>query len=324
MKEKFINKNFSRKTLDTIDFANDIIEDYSQMGLRLTLRQLYYQFVSRDLIPNEQKQYDRLGSIISDARLAGLIDWSAIEDRTRSSLNHDGVWNSPEEIITSCYSGYNIPFWEKQPEYIEVWVEKEALAGVVSDACRNLKVRSFACKGYTSQSEMYNAGLRIRDAIMEEKKVVIIHLGDHDPSGIDMTRDIDDRLTMFGYPNSCGCGNEYCDLCRYHELDVELGNVPIEVNRIALNMEQINQYNPPPNPAKMTDSRFKSYLKRFGNKSWELDALDPKILQHLIKEEIKKHIDWSIWDECKKREEQEKTSLKQIASNYDEIIDYLN
>src|SRR5579864_7879084 len=93
--------NFRAPTLAIVKKANEIIAEYAAQGFDLTLRQLYYQFVSRDLIPNTQKDYKNLGSIINDARLAGMIDWETIVDRTRElrSLSH---WSDPSEIIAAC------------------------------------------------------------------------------------------------------------------------------------------------------------------------------------------------------------------------------
>ena len=134
MKRRYIGKNFRNSSLALIDKANEIIEDYIAEGYDLTLRQLYYQFVARDIIANRQSEYSRLGSVINDARLAGLIDWNSIIDRTRNyeSLGH---WDSPASILQSAANSYHIDLREDQDEYVEVWVEKDALVGVIEKAC---------------------------------------------------------------------------------------------------------------------------------------------------------------------------------------------
>ena len=229
MKQQYITKRFSSATLEIINAANEIIEEYEENDLTLTLRQLYYQFVSRDLIANTMKEYGRLGRIINDGRLAGMIDWSSIEDRTRNISNRL-FYNNPGEAIQSTVRIFKLDRWKDQLYHVEVWVEKEALIGVIEDTCWNLDIGFFACKGYVSQSEMWQASQRFRRKKEQDDKIpVIIHLGDHDPSGIDMTRDILDRQKLFEGTHI--------------------------VERIALNMDQINEYNPPPNPAKMSDSR---------------------------------------------------------------------
>src|SRR5580692_12534694 len=102
--ELFVPRNFSEGSLSLIAAATQIIEEYQADGFTLTLRQLYYQFVSRDLIENKQTEYKRLGSIINDARLAGLIDWSAIEDRTRN-VEINSHWDEPSGVIQSAARG---------------------------------------------------------------------------------------------------------------------------------------------------------------------------------------------------------------------------
>jgi hypothetical protein len=195
-KIKYVDKAFRQGALDIIDKANEIIDEYNAQGFKLTLRQLYYQFVARDIIPNKQSEYKRLGGIISDGRLAGLIDWLAIEDRTRN-LQSLATWSSPEDIIGAAASGYREDKWKDQKTRIEVWIEKDALAGVFADVCEALEVPYFSCRGYTSQSEMWSAAMRLRRYERGGQETVILHFGDHDPSGIDMSRDIKDRLYQF-------------------------------------------------------------------------------------------------------------------------------
>lgn len=294
----YTETNFRPDALAVIEQANRIIAEYLAAGFRLTLRQLYYQFVSRDWLPNQQREYKRLGSIINDARLAGLIDWSAIEDRGRNLLSVPS-WRNPAELVSACADQFRLDPWVNQDDYIEVWIEKEALIGVVAVPCEKLRLPHFACKGYTSQSEMWNAGHnRLRLKAREGKALTIIHLGDHDPSGIDMTRDIEERLGVF-----------------------VAGRV--EVVRIALNMDQVEEFNPPPNPAKLTDSRFEGYAAKFGNESWELDALNPETIAGLIEAEVEKRIYRPMWDEVLDQEEEQRKELAAISNRYDRVVAWI-
>jgi len=294
MRETYIDKNFRAASLTIIGQANTIIEDYAAQGFSLTLRQLYYQFVARDLIPNTERSYKRLGSIINDGRLAGLIDWDSIEDRTRNmkqNLHLDG----PADAIQVVRNQYGIDMWSNQPKRVEVWIEKEALSGVIEGVCSQLDVPHFACRGYVSQSEQWRAGMRYRSNFNRHSQdTVVLHLGDHDPSGIDMTRDNQDRLSLLaGYRGAP------------------------TVKRIALNMDQIEQYDPPPNPAKMTDYRFDQYLVEYGSESWELDALEPAVIVDLIKEHVALYRDDDLWAD---KEAERDDDFAQL----DEIIDSLS
>ncbi len=294
--EFFKATKFRAASLLIIDQANEIIDEYQADGYDLTLRQLYYQFVARDIFPNNQSEYNKLGTIINNARLAGLTDWDAIKDRTRAmkSLSH---WDDPADIIDSAAHSFALDTRQDQEVYVEVWVEKEALAGVIERACEEIDVPWFACRGYVSQTAMYEAAARFKEAEGFQDSV-IYHLGDHDPSGIDMTRDIQDRLEMFG--------------CR------------VDVVRIALNMPQVKKYKPPPNPAKLTDSRCNGYIKEYGSESWELDALDPHVLTDLIQGKVEECTDVALMEQRRAEQREHKKLLATVSKRWNDVVIFLN
>ena len=292
-KIEYVPKNFRTESLKLIKKVNSVIEDYEAQGYSLTLRQVYYQLVARAIIPNNEKSYKNLGSLINDARLAGLIDWNAIEDRTRNlrNLSH---WKTPGEIIDTAASSYHLDYWDGQDNYVEVWVEKDALVGIVGNVCDNLDVSYFSCRGYVSQSEMWQAAQRLKKYASQGKNIVLLHLGDHDPSGIDMSRDIKDRNVLFE-------------------------NFNLEFHRLALNMDQVDEYSPPPNPTKLTDSRADGYLNIFGEECWELDALEPQVINDLITENVLKYRDENVYKQVKTQEEREKIRLENLSENWEAI-----
>ena len=301
------DSNFRASTLKVIQQANEIAGLYGRQGFTLTLRQLYYQFVARDLIPNKQTEYKRLGSIINDARYAGMFDWNWLTDRTRNATGGDSGYTPghPEEVIDPLY--YHVTQWEGQPQRVEVWVEKDALVDVIQQGARGLRAITFSCRGYTSASEIWTAAQRIEGYLQAPgvEHVTILHLGDHDPSGIDMTRDITDRLSEFIQYDIGAMMGESWD---FH------------IKRIALNMDQIEQYNPPPNPAKDTDSRFQGYADQYGDESWELDALEPNVLVNLIRSNIRPLIDDEKWAERAKITAEGQATLQAVRDNYEDII----
>ena len=293
----YVPKNFRDSSLELIDKINGVIDEYQRQDYTLTLRQCYYQLVARGIIENNQKVYKTTGSLINDARLAGLIDWNSIEDRTRN-LKGLAHWSSPKSIIESAAYSYRRDVWLHQDYHVEVWVEKEALANVVGRVANELDVSYFCCRGYVSQSEMWSAAQRFIRYQSEGKYCVLIHLGDHDPSGIDMSRDIQERLVMFGVNSNS-----------------------FEFRRIALNLEQISLYNPPPNPAKITDSRSTSYINKFGDESWELDALEPKVLHDLITDSVTEFMDEEEVKRVRRQVESEKYVMDSIAENWETVYE---
>lgn len=294
-KEKFVDHTFSQASLELIKIANDILNEYRGMGYKLSLRQLYYQLVARDYIPNSVKSYKRIGNLVSEARLAGLLDWAMIEDRGRETVIPT-AWRSPAEIVRAAASQFRVDRWEGQPCYVEVMVEKDALSGVLEPVCRELHVRFTANKGYSSSSAMYEAGKRIARMARQAEEVHLFYLGDHDPSGIDMTRDITERLGLFT--------GGYID--------------PMNVRRLALNYDQVEQWQPPENPAKETDSRYEMYVHQFGESSWELDAVEPRTLAELVRSAITELVDSAQWATVQEREREMRGELEGFADDYEQ------
>lgn len=292
----YIKKNFRPATLQLIAIANTIIDEYAAQGFDLTLRQLYYQLVARGHIENSERSYKNVGSTIDDARLAGLIDWNRIVDRTRN-LRGNNHFDDPADIMKAAVASFQIDKWSRQPHRVEVWVEKDALIGVVEVAARRLDVPYFACRGYTSQSEMWAAAQRLRTWRRGGQTPVILYLGDHDPSGIDMTRDVLDRMALFA------------------------GGMQVE--RLALNWDQVEMYNPPPNPAKLTDSRAEGYIARFGMSSWELDALDPTTIAGLIETAVMAFRDEDLWDEAVEEEQEGIRLLTEASDRWEDVAGFL-
>jgi hypothetical protein len=293
-REIFVPKKFNAEHQRIIDHAIDLLEDMRAQGFAVTLRSLYYQFVTEECwFPNTIQSYKRFGGIISDARLAGLIDWELLEDRVRT-VEKLPSWASPTDIMESAVNQYRENLWAGQDRRVHLRIEKDALIGVIQPVCERWRVPYVACRGNTSQSEAYAAGKLLRAQIDRGLNPLVLYLGDHDPSGIDMTRDNIERLSMFA-------GED------------------IEVRRIALNFDQIEEYRLPGNPAKLTDSRAGAYIARFGNESWELDALKPSLMESLIEREIKAAIDLDLWGEAKAAEEHNQRILEAILNRWGEV-----
>ena len=291
MLECYKEVNFKKKSVEMIDRMNAIIGEYLDAGYTLTVRQLYYQLVARDIVPNTEKSYKQISSLLNDARIAGHVDWDAIEDRTRTFAARPR-WTSPQDILDSVAKQYHTDPWLTQPKRVFLVVEKEALVGVFQRVCRTYDIPLLAARGYPSASVLREfASAQIERA---EQEIVILHFGDHDPSGLDMTRDLIERFEMFGW------GHDFV------------------LKRMALNRDQIEEHNPPPNPAKATDARFLAYRRRHGVSSWELDALPPTVLNDIAVGEIVKHVDKKAWAKWEAGLEKSRKRLITIAANYKE------
>jgi len=281
-----LSKNFRKDTMLLLEKIVAMTDDYERKGYRMTLRQLFYQLVSHDILPNDQKKYKKLSTIIKDARMAGLIDWDVIEDRIRIPTMPSEFENI-SHLVKAAISSYRRDRWENQEYYVEAWVEKDALSGVLEPVTRKYHVHLLVNRGYSSTSALHESVLRIKE--QQDKECVILYLGDHDPSGKNMITDIRNRLEQF-----------QCDAT---------------VRDVALTMEQIKQYNLPPNPAKKSDPRSDKYIKRHGNLSWELDALTPEVLNQLVSLNIEEFLDIDEYQKIINQEEEEKMELVQVTQD---------
>jgi hypothetical protein len=291
---------FGDERLAFIEQLNAVIEEYAAQGLDMTIRQLYYQMVSRfpEQCPNNDKFYNKLQSAINDGRLAGIVSWTAIEDRTRTLMGTNTV-ASPEQAIKDVAADYKRDLWAGQPWRPMVVVEKEAQIGNIAGICNKLRIDFYASRGYNSQSEMWRAGRRAADDVRKGQRPIIFDLRDHDPSGVNMTDDYRARLEMFA-------------------------GTPIMVQRLALNMDQVIALRPPPNPAKRSDGRveaYEDYMEEIGHGdlkhlSWELDALSPTFIRDLIEGAVMKLRDERIWDNNLEKEVEDIRRLETFAEGF--------
>ncbi len=286
MKEAFRDQKITPARAAQIERANDILEEYAEQGYRLTLRQLYYQLVARDMVPNAVREYSKLSETCVIGRMNGLIDWDAMEDRLRKPYLTYAV-GSIKEAIEDTISQDKRNRQEGQPYNIEIWTEKDAVSNILKRVSIYYHVRLMVNRGYTSCSAMYEAYNRVNRTPHEDGSV-ILYVGDHDPSGMDMLRDINDRLEEFG------AGGDF------------------KVVPVALTMAQIEKYQPPPNPAKISDPRAGWYIREFGDKSWELDALPPEVLEKIVKRAVLAQLDSDIFDEMLGQESDDIENLRDM------------
>lgn len=296
MKQTYVEKNFTPERVAEIRKINAIIREYQNDGYVLTVRQLYYQLVARDYVENTIQSYKRVANLINDAKLAGWIDWDMIEDRTRSFVRNNH-WTGPSSILRIAARSYNQDRWVNQDCRVFVIIEKEALTGVLQNLCEKWDVPLLAARGYPSGSVLREFAVdHIVPTNADGRAVHILHLGDHDPSGIDMSRDLRERLELFT------------------GADVE---PIINLERIALNMDQIEELRPPENPAKSTDSRYKEYRRQYGESSWELDALNPAYLNELVESHVQRFVNHDDWVDKDFEIEEARRQLNDVADDFE-------
>jgi hypothetical protein len=299
MKIQFRQVYLSRANKARLNRINAIIENYQMQGYRLTLRQLYYQLVIELIIPNEKSEYAKLSTLLKEGRMGGIVDWNAIEDRLRQPYS-PASFDDPKQIIDAAIQQYALPRQNGQEIYIEVWVEKDALSGVLRRVTAPYHIPIMVNRGYSSVSAMFDSYQRFKEAYNNGQNIKIFYLGDYDPSGIDMIRDIHDRIV------------EFC------EGDAGMAPLAFSIEPIALTRQQIDDYNPPPNPvkrataAKKGDPRAEEFVAKHGTSCWEVDALKPEVLHDLVEGAIRSEIDLELYEAILKKEKRDKTKLRSL------------
>lgn len=350
---------WNESKLETVKRIVSIVQRYQKLGYNLSLRQLHYQMVSRNWIVNHTTAYKKLGTILDDCRYAGLIDWNAIVDRGRIPYLQYYVRNI-SHALQDTIDQYKLDRMKGQQYVIEVWTEKDALSEILRTSTEKYHVQLIVNKGYTSSSAAYSAYKRLLKAVEDNKKFKIFYIGDHDPSGLDMVRDIRERLTFFvSFGNNIKHSDEFQawysseflddDRLFLDSLDVEKQNKfdamwneisdskhadlgkqfmsekviafmeateMFSIKPICLNMQQIKQYDLPENPTKMTDTRSSGYIKKFGKKCWEVDALEPQVLTGIVDNNIEDSIDMDLYEEILEKEKEDIIKLTKEVDKF--------
>jgi hypothetical protein len=262
MKKCLIPKRFYAKTAELLEECDAICATYFERGYTLTLRQLFYQLVATNRIANTVREYKNLGCVITDGRYAGVLDWEHITDRVRV-IKRKPRWLDVDDFINSVGPQFHVDTWRGQDFRPEVWIEKDALIELAEGACEPLDIPYVAVKAYNSASAMWEAAKRFREYVRDGQAPLILHLGDHDYTGDDCSRFLRERMELLTGTN-------------------------VGLTRLALNTDQIEKYELPPQPGKQSDPRFKGYLEKHRTTEvWELDALQPDVIVKIIEDGIR-------------------------------------
>lgn len=248
------------KTLEIIAKAWAILAAHHPM----TVRQVYYQLVSRLVIKNNRGQYQAVSNALVDARKDGAIPWDWVEDRLRQPRSV-AMWGGVADFADTARQAYRLDVWQTQTHLVEVWLEKDALSGIFEDILEPYGVTLQVGRGYDGWDSIHNAAQRYSVWDKEGSSVTVLYFGDFDPSGDDMVRSLGVR---FG----------------------ELGAEP-EIIKCALTRDDIERYRLPPDYTKPTDTRQAAFVARNGDISVELDALPIDVLQERLEREVSDRLD---------------------------------
>lgn len=266
-----------------------IVSDYTNKGFRLTVRQIHYLLISRfpkiySVLP---EPYGRCQRTVAELRQNGLLNWDAIEDRTRL-LNAPAHWASAVDMLESCADQFRIDMWANQKYRPEIWTEKQAVIGIVYDLQDEYHLTLYSCRGFNSLSGVHKTRQRFEHYLENGQIPVVLYLGDCDPSG----------QIMDGGENGI-------------EAQLPAGVI---FERLAITAEQARERNLPALSAKPTDTRTSGYVERNGSgECWEVDALAPDEIQAMIVTRVKDFIDSDPWDNDQAYQQKQQSILAKIA-----------
>lgn len=249
----------------------------------ITIRHLFYRLVGLRVIEKTEPAYKGLCSHLSKWRRSEEIPWSAFADNTRWHIRH-ATFDSVQDALENTVNTYRRNLWSTQPFYIEVWVEKDAIASIVAKTANSFGVPVFVARGFASLSSLYSAANTFREATDAGKRVIIYHLGDYDPSGVAAGESI----------------------LRAFRDDFK---VDLQFIRAAVTEGQIQELNLPTRPVKTSDTRAKKWT---GGECVELDTMPPADIRELVQSCILRHIEVRQWQTLQKTEEMERETLRKI------------
>lgn len=253
----------------------------------MTVRQVFYRLVTANAIPKEDREYKQtVCRLLVKMRREGRIPYGWIADHTRWQRKQ-ATYESMADAIDYWTRAYRRELWDEQDAYVEVWCEKDALAGVLFDVTNRWHVPLMVVRGFSSLSFLHEAGEALSRI---EKPVFLYYFGDHDPSGVWISRKIEQEIRAFA------------------------PDAEIHFERVAVTPEQIDELNLPTRPTKKSDSRARG----FKGESVELDAIPPDLLRELCEDVIVKHIDSDRLARTLAAEAAERESLQAFAERFTE------
>ncbi|HEY4707048.1 MAG TPA: hypothetical protein VII64_06265 [Thermodesulfobacteriota bacterium] len=278
-------RGIAQKTIALIVNAHELLEAEHPM----TLRQLFYRLVSIRGLQNSRADYQKLSRVMTQAREAGDINHEWLVDRSKPEIV-PSVWRDPAGYLEAVARSYRRDYWQDQPYYAELWLEKDSLTGSVEGLVGELGITLRAHRGYSSTTKKLEIA-RLFDS--KKKPIRIFYIGDHDPSGLDIERDLLDKISKYQRTDNYAT-----------------------IERLGILREDIALFNLPPLQIKDSDSRAPKFRLQHGAEVVEADALPPVELRARIREKVEALIDFTSWNHKLIAERAEFASIKKFAATF--------
>ena len=276
-----------KKSIQLLEQVKEIIESYD---FALTLRQIYYQLVAKQIIPNQQKYYMKLSRLCVIGRDEGILPEDAFADRLRQ-VDKPSSYLDLADFMATVKAAYRKDKWQNQSSYLEIWTEKDALRSVLTEITYPYDVNLMVVRGQVSRTAIYESYERYSKKIEEGNDCYLYYAGDFDPSGLSIYNSLEERIRNYG-----------------------IAGKYITFERIALTPEQIEDYDLPCDPGKQTDPNYKRFVSEYGDNVVELDSLPPEVLRETVKDCIEQHIDYDFFVQAQETEFKERARLQEFVA----------
>jgi hypothetical protein len=281
----------------------------------MTLRQLYYALVSAGVIDKTEADYGRLKRVMKDAREDGIVPWEWLVDNTRSVISNR-TWDSLSGLLEDSAKMYRADLMRQQNVAIQLWAESDSIGSVASQVALKYAVPTFIGRGYSARGYLWQAAKDAVEAHAGGKLVHILHVGDHDPSGVDIFRDVEETLRL--YCSAIQYGVSVTMARRMVTMTGDDGTWWLDVERLALTPEQIEDYQLPMRPLKASDKRARNFK---GRGSVEVEALPVDELLAIVEAAITSKIDMVQLEKSRTEEQMAREVMERIAAKPIETLE---
>jgi hypothetical protein len=282
-------RGHGKKCLALIEAMYTIVE----AAQPITGRGVGYKLFVRGLIPSmKTSDMKTVYRLLKEAREQGIIPWDWIVDESRQ-LEKRASWDDPDDFVQTMINNYRREYWNQQPVRVEIWSEKGTVRGLLRPVLDEYGVGFRVVHGFASATIVHDVAIDY-----DGRELIVLYVGDWDPSGLCMSeQDLPERIK------------------KYNGGHVILKRVALVQDQL-VGLPSFPASDKGPKNGKKGDPRFKWFVKNYGDRCWELDALDPNVLRDCVRKHIESYIEPVAWERCKTTERAEEAALREFMKNW--------
>ncbi len=298
----------SAATIELGQTARDVL---AESEYAMTLRHLYYRLVAQGAIPKDHTSYIKLGRVMRLLREDGTVPWEWLVDHVRSVIRRR-TWDGVEDMLGDTAELYRRDLMRNQDVAIQLWAESDSIGSVIAPVAQRYTIPTFIGRGYSSRGYLWTAAKDVVAAHEAGKTVLILHVGDFDPSGLDIFRDLEETLRLYAFAIEAAASvDEVRRMVIDFNTNLESETNWLDFERLALTAEQVEAYQLPTAPAKSKDTRTAGFT---GTGTVEVEALPVEDLLAIVEAAITNEIDPEALRILEEAEKSEREIMRRIAA----------